>query len=576
RLRSVTRALKLNIGVTGHRDLVPSEIPGIRDEVRGFFAELTQQYSDLTLELISGLAEGADSVVAEVALDMGMPVVAVLPMEQSEYEQDFKDADSLSNFRDLLSRCQVVTLSPDTAVENTEELSPREIRSLLYAQLGVFLSNHCQILLTLWDGKQTEEVGGTHSVTHYHLTGVMPGFESLVESPSLLADNENDLAYHIVCSRQGEHGQPDDRYSPLESFWVTAHFGRLQDRRMPEDYQQMFERLALFSADCRSYAVPLMEQSTSLVEVPPGVQIPDECRVIDELYQSADWLAVRYQRLFSRSLLLSHLLAVCMGFIFIIYSELLEYSGLAWLFLGLFATGIGFHYLSERRGWHRKYLDYRALAEGLRVQVYWSLAGVVDGHAAEFAYDNFLQKQDVDLSWIRHVMRSASLQSFRNTRPDPRWVDWVSEHWVGFSDNTDGQLGYYESKARQRSAAYRRNDSLGKGVLWIGVSMAAFLGFFATSMSEDQTFVLVILMGVLPLIAGVSDTYSHKKADKELIKQYQFMARIFANARRLLNGTEDVEFKRRILRAVGKAALEEHAEWLLMQRERPLEHGGIQ
>jgi hypothetical protein len=82
-------------------------------------------------------------------------------------------------------------------------------------------------------------------------------------------------------------------------------------------------------------------------------------------------------------------------------------------------------------------------------------------------------------------------------------------------------------------------------------------------------------MGVLPLFAAVRSAYSHQKADKELIKQYRFMNRVFDNAHRLLSKTEDIEKKRKILRALGSAALEEHAEWILVHRERPLEHGRL-
>jgi hypothetical protein len=86
---------------------------------------------------------------------------------------------------------------------------------------------------------------------------------------------------------------------------------------------------------------------------------------------------------------------------------------------------------------------------------------------------------------------------------------------------------------------------------------------------------MLILMGVLPLIAGVWDAYSHKRAEKELIKQYAFMSRVFRKARNLLDSTGDVEFRRRVLKALGQAALDEGAEWLLMHRERPLEHGKL-
>jgi hypothetical protein len=83
-------------------------------------------------------------------------------------------------------------------------------------------------------------------------------------------------------------------------------------------------------------------------------------------------------------------------------------------------------------------------------------------------------------------------------------------------------------------------------------------------------------MGTFPLIAGIRDAYSYKKAEKELIKQYRFMSGVLANARRLLDSSDNPNFRRRVLRALGTAALEEDAEWILMHRERPLEHSGFQ
>jgi hypothetical protein len=94
-------------------------------------------------------------------------------------------------------------------------------------------------------------------------------------------------------------------------------------------------------------------------------------------------------------------------------------------------------------------------------------------------------------------------------------------------------------------------------------------------LSGQQQQVLLVLMGILPLTAGIGDAISHKKAEKELIKQYRFMARIFANARKLLSDAHTLEFQRRVLKALGEAALEEGAEWVLMHRARPLEHQGI-
>jgi hypothetical protein len=53
------------------------------------------------------------------------------------------------------------------------------------------------------------------------------------------------------------------------------------------------------------------------------------------------------------------------------------------------------------------------------------------------------------------------------------------------------------------------------------------------------------------------------------------MSRVFLKARKLLDSSADIIFHRQVLRALGQAALDEGAEWLLMHRERPLEHGRL-
>jgi len=562
---------RLTVAVTGHRDLVEEELPRIRATVRGFLELMVAEYPDLQVELLSGLAEGADQLVAREALALGLPVIAVLPFPREEYRRDFADGGEALD--DLLKQCEMITLP---ILDGDDPAADPAARDRHYAQLGVFLSNHCQVLLALWDGKESEQLGGTASVMTYHLTALMPGFDLGDATPNLLANNENDLAYHIVVSRDRAGGETDASVAPLESYWVTAHFGRQSGQHMPWDYDLMLDRLGAFSRDLEKNAEDLAREARGLLgEAPEDLPLPSGAAFVDRLYAMADWMAVHYQKKFAFGLWLSHGLAVAMGVVFIIYSEFIEQWPLAVLFMALFVTGVAFHVIGERREWHRKYLDYRALAEGLRVQVYWSLSGVVRSRSAGFAYDNFLQKQDVDLAWIRHVMRSASLRRDRNSVPDPRWVDWVVAQWVGDRDSGQGQLGYYAFKARDRARTYRRTELLSQVALWGGIAMAGLLAVFATRLEEGTAIWLLILMGILPLVAGVRDAYSHKKADKELIKQYRFMAEVFGNARRLLDDSDDIVLHRRVLKAVGSAALEEHAEWLLMHRERPLEHGGI-
>ncbi len=568
--------MNLSIGVTGHRDLITAEEPALREQVRAFFQQLRDDFPELELQLLTPLAEGADRLVTGVAQEMGIPYVVVLPMFQEIYEKDFDGEESLSQFRKQLGAAEtVISLPPHNGIDPTYIESHGPARNQQYVQAGVFISNHCQVLLTLWDGLEAEREGGTADVLHYHLTGLLAHPGRREESPNLLAENENDLAYHIFCSRSRAGGALAPEMKPAATRWITAHFEPAPGDKMPAAYRQMLQRLVQFGQDKKRFSESLDRESHSLLSGQAVLAVPPSIRDVDRSFGAADWLAIHFRKRVSTGLLLTHIIAVLMGLSFIVYSE---YDGLDWLvlvFLALFFGGVALYLWSERRQWHRKYLDYRALAEGLRVQLYWLLSGVVDTSSIEFAYDNFLQKQDVDLGWIRHVMRSASLAQDREDHPDPAWVDWVIEHWVGRPGDPDGQLDYYKHKAFLKEKAFRKTELLGNVSLWLGITLAIVLYVAAGMLQQSQHQILLVLMGVLPLFAAVRSAYSHQKADKELIKQYRFMNRVFRNAYRLLSKTQDIEKKQQILRALGNAALEEHAEWILMHRERPLEHGHL-
>ena len=128
---------------------------------------------------------------------------------------------------------------------------------------------------------------------------------------------------------------------------------------------------------------------------------------------------------------------------------------------------------------------------------------------------------------------------------------------------------------RENTTHSRLTALLGSISLWAGIAVAIVLLLYGGRASEEHMQIMMILMGALPLIAGVRDAFAHKKAEKELIRQYGFMGRIFGNARKLLNESPDLKLQRRVLKALGQAALEEGAEWILMHRERPLEHGRL-
>lgn len=561
------------VGVTGHRDLAPAEIAGLRARVRDFLSGLRKSHPELPVVVMSPLAEGADRLVAEEARALGLSLIVPLPFPAAIYEQDFQTPGSLETFRKLCNGAEIVELPllPGDTPDTVAAQGPR--RDAHYARLGIYLCAHCHILLALWDGKPSDKLGGTSQIVRFHHWDEMPGFVARGESsPQMLTEDESDLVYHLVCSRDQPGSEPADGLKAGDSWWFTTDADKPRTRELPPAYEGIFARIAEFNRDVLQFRDSIRRDGWPLLPHSAPDEVTAVAAPVDAMFRAADWLAIRNQKRVTRTMQALYSLAAVMGLAFIAYSDLPGLEHMVYPFLVAFAAGIVVYRLAERGQWHRKYLDYRALAEGLRVQFYWVAAGVTAGRTSKFAHDNFLQAQDVELGWIRHVMRyTGRLGDI--AAPSRAGLEFATQEWVGTPHPGGGQLAYYERKAVERAGLWRRTQLISMVCLWTGVSVALLLAISAHRMPPGWKDLLIALMGILPLAAAVREAYAQKRAEKELIKQYQFMARIFGNARRRL-GTADSDARRRqILKALGDAALEEHAEWILIHRDRPLEHG---
>jgi hypothetical protein len=339
----------------------------------------------------------------------------------------------------------------------------------------------------------------------------------------------------------------------------------------------VFAQMQAFNRDAARYCEAIKQTGTSLLRGDTPTPPPAFVRETDTLYAAADWLAAHFRRRMRVGMLATHALAAAMGLAFILYSDLDANRGFVALFLSLFAVGAVVRWIAARREWHRKFLDYRGLAEGLRVQVFWRLAGVETPPNSSLGYDSFLQKQDVDLSWIRHAMRGSNLLRDDAFESDTGWLHWTIAHWVGTGGDatgeTGGQLRYFQAGVVRREHAYRTTTRLGEVALAGGLLGALALLIGGPALGDGWRTALVMAMGLLPLLAGIREALAYKNADKELIKQFRFMRRLFECCRWRLDLADDDDEARHLLRALGCACLEEHAEWILLHRERPLEGG---
>lgn len=520
--------------------------------------------------VLSELAEGGDQLVAQEALAVGARLMAPLPLPRDMYVDDFADPSARADFDVLCHQAEIVLLPKLMAQPRHAIGSPGLARDRQYAKAGVYIASHCHILLAIWDGKTTGRLGGTAQIVDYHLTGTLPGpINRRRDTRHVLAGGDESLLYHIVCSRARADGAPAAGLQPLQAGWRSADIPGIR-KELPPEFRLMFAHMAEFNADCRKYA-----DQIDATPAPAHAVSSNATETIDRTFQAADWLAMHFQKRVLLAMRVAYTLAALMGIAFTFYAHLPAQDYLIYLFLLLFASGGFVAILARRRGWHRKYLDYRALAEGLRIQSCWRRAGISASADHEFAHDNFLQKQNIELGWIRNVMRAAGLYPpTLQTEVTPAVLADVIAEWVGESGKS-GQLHYYECKTVERSGLHHVTEMVGSISLWGGVLISVFLAVFALALSPETKVLLVMIMALLSIAAAVREAYSYRKADKELIRQYRFMQRIFSGARAALDRTSDPVKQREILLSLGDAALTEHAEWTLMQRERQVEHSKL-
>ncbi len=303
-----------------------------------------------------------------------------------------------------------------------------------------------------------------------------------------------------------------------------------------------------------------------------------------ELFTAADWLGNYYRRCFTRALKVRYGLWSLMALLLIAFKhDAAEGAAVYTIFgvLGVFAIGFGLANWAHRRSWHRKYLDYRALAEGLRVDFYWEIAGVRGEFDGEFAHETFLQKQDVELQWIRNAMRAVSVRLAMGA--GGKFTDGFPQAfaaWIGDDDpvNGSGQLQYYRQRIKVLERNLHRGEIIGRTMLFFGMALAVMFAVDIVVrwqgghlLSAPVRDIMLWGLALNTVYAAVFEIYLAEKADRGLVRQYRYMYSLFGFAATELRGARTDEQKLEIMRSLGHACLAEHAQWILAHRDRRIE-----
>jgi|tagenome__1003787_1003787.scaffolds.fasta_scaffold20824189_2 hypothetical protein len=167
----------LTIGITGHRAIAADPIvtKAVEAAIIKVFRTLangstpskaanpSSTSTRFRLKVISMLAEGADLVGMQAALDCGAELMGVLPFDEQSYREGFAGGPSRAVFDNVLSKLSsIVVLGGIVGDDASYELANSEIL------------DRSDVVIAVWDGDPARGPGGTGDVVHDALERGLP------------------------------------------------------------------------------------------------------------------------------------------------------------------------------------------------------------------------------------------------------------------------------------------------------------------------------------------------------------------------------------------------------------------
>jgi hypothetical protein len=652
-MKSLPDRLPLVIGVTGHRDLREEDVSRLEAEVAGIIARLRHDYLDDDVEtpiiVLSALAEGADRLVARVALAQGARLIAPLPMPREEYGRDFEpglEPGHAGEFGELLAQAIAAPVIPFTHGNSLEAVrsNPKK-RAEQYRAVGLFIIQHCNVLIAIWDGDESNmAAGGTAEVVKFARQGIP--LEVSRSARASLDGSEIGPVIHVLAPRRKE-GSPagevgvarwgravvrHHRGGPLVR--ACGHVGRFAGRlfgieradlraALPDAERReldawetfavlialtrQFNREAALLAAAGHGAAQMAQSFGYLFDDPEvkafGQDDPGQIALAlaprwSRLYSIADTLANECQVQFKRDwrwlLGLTFAAFAC----FALFSHVGAERDVLLIAYSVAYVGIFLIFLRARWGRHQeRFLDYRALAEALRVAVYWRLVGIglrpsdvkadasgdganVDAHTVGVLANAYPIKQPSELAWVKICLRTLELldraEGIANERGlDPACHGIVRRCWVFGQYMFFRRRGFQHNRLAEVLETWASILLVMTVFLLVPLLVATFMeGGKPELLGYDLRTVILLLSGLLPGFAAAMTAFSERLALKAQARQYDRMRVLFERAYELLPERIDsttATLVRAVYRELGIEAMRENAEWVAVYRQRPIE-----
>lgn len=387
--------LTLNVGITGHRaNILPAGAIAklsasldmvflrLREAVERLHTEEQVVFSGAApqLRLHTPLATGADQLAAESAHRFDYQVRALLPFDPSEYSRDFAEGKEHAQFAQHLGAADEVFALP----------GERGQEDHAYTMVGKAVIAAADVLIAVWDGREGNGPGGTAHIVDLAIRGGVPIIHIEVDRDTESVGEVNYIYGGNVMEPITEAMDDTSSFDDLVRETLAPHT-EIERELIAEFYAERQKLINL------RIEYPLLLALLGIKRLPKSAwrQSPisedierdrndsesDRSGTPPTLHQLAyawsNFLAIRNAQRFRSGHLTNYALSVLAVFlalsglilpdmkVYLVVAELL----VIWLLF--YNTRAG------RRGeWHRRWLQYRHLAESLRPLVYLKRTGM--------------------------------------------------------------------------------------------------------------------------------------------------------------------------------------------------------
>lgn len=535
----------LTVGVTGHRQIAVECIEAIETSVVAIFEGVRAKAPDAPLLLLTGLAEGADRLVAHLARErFGAELVVVLPRTAESYRDDFTTIESKEDFDRLLGAARLVVTCPEDNPDPT----------VGYAWAGNFTALHCHLLIALWDGDEARGDGGTAEIVAATLKGRYAGWN---EGEPLQYDEGGAVA-HVITARAGE--TPPEGVG--QTNWIYPDAVRIGARSGEHRHVAVLSAFntlnRLLKRDGRSRDAWSADQTAPTVEA-----LKSATDHFANQFQRRTNIAVRFMVL---ATIVAAVASALHGTIAPSLAKIITTSALI--------AGFAVWLTSTRSRWQRLHTDLRALAEAGRIQAAWIASGLPLSIA-----DYYHPAQATSVAWIRRAIRTAFLlDDIQRPREAPTPQDrkrhadagraWIDEQVAYFLGN-NGVVARYRRQARTFAIL---------GLVCLGIGLLIVAGNKLLDITRiqqtvlDTTLLLQVGRIALAITASVQ-AYQAFMSFGDLQRSFAVSAHLFSLARDEARAAAAADDQPRLIRLIvelGRAALVENVSWVILRRQRSI------